>query len=297
VNITSDRAADRVADRSPGPPPEARFVAVDWSGARDERAQRRHIWTATVEGATLTDLSAGRTREETVDRLLGFGADGTEVMVGLDFSFGFPEWFARAHDCDSGSDGWSLAARCADDWLRDCPPPFFGPRGTRRPPDAELFRATEHAVRRATGLHPKSIFQLAGPGTVGPGSLRGMPVLRRFRDAGWAVWPFDDPAARTVVELYPALAVGRSAGVASPLGRRVFLDARVPGITEAWPAAVSSRDAFDAAVAAFLMAGQASQVPPIHPAPTCPAPIRFGGRAAGDAPACVEGAIWLPPAP
>ena len=73
-------------------------------------------------------------------------------------------------------------------------------------------------MRRATGLHPKSIFQLAGPGTVGPGSLRGMPVLRRFRDAGWAVWPFDDPAARTVVELYPALAVGRSAGVASPFG-------------------------------------------------------------------------------
>ena len=35
---------------------------------------------------------------------------------------------------------------------------------------AVVFRATEHDVRRATGLQPKSIFQIAGPGAVGVGS-------------------------------------------------------------------------------------------------------------------------------
>jgi hypothetical protein len=265
------------------PAPSTRFVAVDWSGARDEAAQRRHIWTATVVGGELADLHAGCTREETVEHLLGLGAGGLPVVAGLDFSFGFPAWFARAHGCTTGPDAWALAEGAADEWLRGCPPPFFGARGTRRPPGTELFRATEHAVRRAYGLAPKSVFQLAGPGTVGVGSLRGMPFLRRFRAAGWAVWPFDEPTERTVVELYPALAVGRSAAVASPEGRRGFLDARIPGISTAWPATLPSRDAFDATVAAFLLAGPAR-----FPHPEC---------VSGGALASLEGAIWLPADP
>ena len=47
------------------------------------------------------------------------------------------------------------------------------------------------------GLSPKSIFQLAGPGAVGPGSLRGMPLLTTLRDRGFAVWPFDPVGPRT----------------------------------------------------------------------------------------------------
>src|SRR5579859_7122745 len=110
-----------------------RFVAVDWSGARDERAQREHIWVAVVEDGVLVELRAGRTREETVEHLLAApgptppGGPAVEQVVGLDFSFGFPAWFARAHGCGDGPAAWALAARDGERWLRECPPPFFGP--------------------------------------------------------------------------------------------------------------------------------------------------------------------------
>ncbi len=265
-------------------------MAVDWSGARDVRAQHEHIWVAVVEDGHLVELSAGRTREETVEHLLaepGKAPSGPEV-VGLDFSFGFPEWFARAHGCPDGRSAWALAARDGERWLRDCPPPFFGPKGTRRPPGTELYRWTEREVRRTLGLRPKSIFQLAGPGAVGVGSLRGMPLLAALRERGFAVWPFDPAGVRTVVELYPALATARSAGVAQPDGRRRFLDAHHPGITAAWPAAVQSRDAFDAVVAAHLLAGHLSSE-------WANRGIGPGDHGAPSGPTRLEGAMWLPP--
>ena len=117
-----------------------RTAGVDWSGAREPDAQRRHIWVAVVEGGELVELSAGRTREETVEHLValaerpapdGTVPDGTApgFVAGLDFSFGFPEWFARAHGCADGPASWALAARDGERWLRDCLPPFFGAPG------------------------------------------------------------------------------------------------------------------------------------------------------------------------
>src|SRR5215475_2313017 len=55
------------------------------------------------------------------------------------------------------------------------------------------------------GYPAKSIFQLVGSGQVGPGSVRGMPLLSVLRVAGFAVWPFDAPGDRTVMEIYPTL--------------------------------------------------------------------------------------------
>ena len=49
----------------------------------------------------------------------------------------------------------------------------------------------------------KSVFQLVGNGQVGAGSVRGMPLLRTLRAAGFAVWPFDAASDRTVLEIYP----------------------------------------------------------------------------------------------
>jgi hypothetical protein len=39
---------------------------------------------------------------------------------------------------------------------------------------------------------------------VGPGSIRGMPLLAKLRAAGIAIWPFDPPGDRTVFEVYPS---------------------------------------------------------------------------------------------
>jgi Protein of unknown function (DUF429) len=277
-----------------------RTAGVDWSGARDPEAQRRHIWVAVVEGGELVELSAGRTREETVEHLVAVAArpaeDGTvpRFVAGLDFSFGFPEWFARAHGCADGPASWALASRDGEGWLRDCAPPFFGARGTRRPCGVELFRSTEREVARVPGLAPKSIFQLAGPGAVGPGSLRGMPLLTTLRERGWAVWPFDPVGPRTVVEVYPALAARRlgpgsrpgspAPRLTDPPGRRRFVDALHAGMGTVWPAAVESRDAFDAVVAACWLAGLVGSEPdwPTEVPAVCAHRI--------------EGAVWPAPA-
>ncbi|HZP27845.1 MAG TPA: hypothetical protein VFC99_02740 [Acidimicrobiia bacterium] len=264
-----------------------RTVGVDWSGAVDPAVQRRCIWVAAVEDGEVVEVSAGRTREETVEHLAelargsGRTARPVPTLAGLDFSFGFPAWFAREHGARSGPEVWELAAARGGSWLRDCPPPFFGLRGRRRPAGVELFRATERRVAAAARVHPKSIFQLAGPGTVGPGSLRGMPLLTRLRDAGFAVWPFDPCGVWTVAEVYPALAVGRPdlAAAVTPEGRRRVVEARCPGTSRRFPAVVEHRDAFDAVAAALLLART----------PGRPAPPRE--RAAG-----LEGEIWASPA-
>jgi len=244
------------------------------------------VWVAVVEDGELVRLTAGRTRDETVEHLAAEaaqpGRDGEPVttVAGLDFSFGFPAWFALEHGCEDGPASWRLAAERAEEWLADCPPPFFGARGAKRPPGVELFRATERRLATEARVHPKSIFQLAGPGAVGPGSLRGMPLLLALRAAGWAVWPFDAVGERTVAEVYPAFAVGRRdlRAVTTPEGRARVADAALAGTARRFPGLVGSRDAFDAVAAAFLVARSATG--PVPPPPD--------GRAA------LEGEIWVP---
>ena len=143
----------------------------------------------------------------------------------------------------------SSRPRDGERWLGDCAPVL------RRSGNPAAGRRRAVPGQRADpgpapGLTPKSIFQLAGPGAVGPGSLRGMPLLTTLRDRGWAVWPFDPFGPRTVVEVYPALAarrLGPGSGPGSaalrlsdPPGRRRFVEALRPGMATFWPAAVES---------------------------------------------------------
>ncbi|MET1002988.1 MAG: hypothetical protein ABWZ15_14345, partial [Acidimicrobiia bacterium] len=67
---------------------------------------------------------------------------------------------------------------------------------------------------------------------VGAGSVRGMPMLAALRDAGFAIWPFDPPADRTVFEMYPTLLRARAPDLAlgtfpSPHARDATVSARV----------------------------------------------------------------------
>lgn len=70
------------------------------------------------------------------------------------------------------------------------------------------LRRTDREAPAIGGIRPKSVFQIGGAGAVGTGSLRGMPILKRLRDAGFAVWPFDAPRWPCVVEIYPRLLTG-----------------------------------------------------------------------------------------
>ncbi len=169
-------------------------VAIDWSGARAPSAQRRTIAIAVVDRGRLT-VSSGRTRDETIDFVAALPAP---LVVGFDFSFGFPSWVCEWHELADGVDLWPLVAAQGEDWLASRAAPFHGYVAGDRPRDIELLRVAERRVRA------KSTFQSNGAGTVGTGSVRGMPYLLRLRDAGFAIWPFDDATDRTAVEIYPS---------------------------------------------------------------------------------------------
>jgi hypothetical protein len=148
-------------------------------------------------------LENGRTREELVDELtrLADAHDG-DLVAGLDFSFSLPDWFVTSFGCNDAPSFWEVVADQGETWLRECAPPFWGRPGCGRPPGIELYRATE----RALIPRPKSTFQIGGAGTVGTGSIRGMPLLTRLRERGFAIWPFDDGSRRPlIVEAWPRL--------------------------------------------------------------------------------------------
>ena len=107
-------------------------------------------------------------------------------------------------------------------------------------------RRTERELR-APGIQPKSVFQLVGGGQVGRGSLYGMQQLHRLADAGFSVWPFDEPRLPLAIEIYPRLVYG-------PLRRndraaRSRFLARA-GLDDPAGSASATEDAFDATVSA-----------------------------------------------
>ena len=233
-----------------------RAIGVDWSGARSAAVQRTAIWTAEAVDGQLRSLSAGRTRAETVDHVLSLLDDGTPAVVGLDFCFGFPGWWAARFDHCDGPGMWGVTRREGERWLDVCAPPFWGRPGKPRPRDGRpAFRRTE--LETPPGARrPKSVFQIGGAGAVGTGSIRGIPFLARLRTAGIPIWPFDpwpsDPRS-VVVEAYPRWCTGNVV--------KRDRSARAAHLRRAWPAlgselqdmASASEDAFDAACTALTL--------------------------------------------
>ena len=259
-------------------------IAIDWSGAESGAARR--IWIAEVVDGDMVRLESGRTREQVAALLVDAGQRDPSLVVGLDFAFAFPAWWAREHGVADAPALWALAARDGDCWLRACVPPFWGRPGKRRAEhDAtRLYRRTERAVPRVAGIAPKSVFQVGGAGAVGTGSIRGMPLLARLHAAGWRVWPFidvdDDAPSPTAVEIYPRLLTGavNKSGFSQ---RAEYLRFRFPRLpAEFGVAASTSEDAFDAAVSALVMA---EHWPSLRALPE-----------ASDEVERLEGAIWWP---
>jgi predicted nuclease with RNAse H fold len=139
----------------------------------------------------------------------------------------------------------------------------------------EQFRRTELALRRR-GLLPKSVFQIGGWGAVGTGSIRGMPLLLRLREAGAAIWPFDPPGWPLVLEIYPRLLTGPVVK-SRPAARQAYVARWYPNLAE-W--SIASEDAFDAAVSALVMARHADNLAALPSEP--------------DHELRLEGRIWYP---
>jgi hypothetical protein len=148
---------------------------------------------AVVAGGRVTASHPVSSREDAIDYVTDLAAP---VVVGFDFSFGVPEWFAHAQSCTTIDDVWARAASEGEQWLAPTPP-FWRSR---------CVVAPEQRFRRCETRYPsaKSIFQLVGNGQVGAGSVRGMPLLPRLRAAGVAIWPFDGAGTRTAFEIYPS---------------------------------------------------------------------------------------------
>ncbi len=229
-------------------------IAVDWSGSISE--VRSRLWLAEARGGRLVRVECGRDRADVVRHLIECARREPRLVIGLDFAFSFPRWFVDELGARSGREVWEAVAREGEGWLERCPPPFWGKPDRPRPPRVEGrsgWRATEGACLPVGGIGPKSVFQVGGAGSVGTGSLRGMPFLRELQDAGIAVWPFDRARLPMAVEIYPRYLTGR-VNKSSPAERSLYLQSRHRRESEELlDRAASSEDAFDAAVSAACM--------------------------------------------
>jgi len=116
-------------------------------------------------------------------------------------------------------------------------------------------------VAKIAGIAPKSVFQIGGAGAVGTASLRGMPGLLVLREAGFRIWPYDEPSVKEplVVEIYTRLMTG-AVNKSSEAARTAYLakkrkeSAMYAGLSRLVMAkARASEDAFDALVTALVM--------------------------------------------
>ena len=225
-----------------------RAIAVDWSGATT--GERTKIRIAEAVDGRLVALEGGRTRAEAIAWVCDRRATVEQCVAGFDFSFSLPVWFLDAHGCRTADDAWRLVAERGEEWLRDCPPPFWGRPGRGRGPEPQL-RACEEG-QRVGGIVPKSVFQIGGAGAVGTGTLRGIPFLPALREAGWAIWPYDAPTDHVVAEIWTRLLTGPVAK-SRPDARRAWLRDHAEGPRGLLRAAADSEDAFDAAACAVVL--------------------------------------------
>jgi hypothetical protein len=236
-------------------------------------------------------LEGGRTRAELAEWLVELARETPRMVVGIDCCFSFPAWFLAEHGCRTVYEFWdAVAAGKGEEWLhRECVDGRFwgvigGQRTGKRPEEfcgdglRRMMRTTdwenkiavrmeggdEERAAKMRGITAKSPFQIGGSGSVGTGSLRAMPVLKRLREAGFAVWPYEaarlgDQARPLLVEMYTRLLTGPVAK-SNAVARKAYLaakkktDAAYAGLGRGVVAkACESEDAFDALVCCVEM--------------------------------------------
>jgi diadenosine tetraphosphate (Ap4A) HIT family hydrolase len=260
-----------------------RVIAIDWSGAKS--GARSRIWLAEVRDGRLTRLESGRDRREVIKHVIDDVSADPDVVVGLDFAFSFPSWFVEQQGTTSIEELWDLVDKRGEEWLRDCPHPFWGRPGKRKPDLTGHLRLTEQRAPKQKGVSPKSIFQIGGAGAVGTGSIRGMPHLARLREAElpegrFSIWPFHEVQNPLVIEIYPRLLTG-PVNKSDHAERKSYLARDIPEIGAALASeAASSEDAFDAAVSAVAMHRHLDEIATL--------------TEARDPTERIEGSIWWP---
>ncbi len=223
---------------------------MDWSGALSGAASK--IWIARALNGVLVELLAPGSRDAVCDVLVRRASDPLPCLVGLDFAFAFPAWYARDAGYSHVTELWTAARDCGEVWLRKCEPPFWGRPGTKRPYPAEQgLRSTEQSKFKDT--KPKSAFQIGGAGSVGTGSVRGMPMLLALQKTGWSIWPFDAPSSHTICEIYPRIFTGPVVKSSAAARAEYLAHAHLSLAQPLRQLMMKSEDAFDAGVSAIQM--------------------------------------------
>lgn len=249
-----EASKQRLADREQRAP--IRIIAVDWSGAKKD--SRREIWLAEARRANeLSILECGRSREEICNFLIEECEKDSNLVVGLDFAFSFPSWFVKEKGCANAFEFWECVKSEGEGWLSQIRPPFFTKGGWPREKQ-DAYRLTEWGLKKL-GKHPETVFKLVGAKQVGPGSIRGMPILHKLRTAGFKIWPFDPPEMPLVVEIYPRLFYDTV--VKSSIENRVKHLAGYPDLEELHRTTASGSDsAFDAAISALQLFKRSEEI-------------------------------------
>ncbi len=225
------------------------YLMVDWSAAASPKTGADSIWWAHLradgsEAAQANPPTRAQAMAE-IRAVLAAEADaGRRVLAGFDFPFGYPAgvaarlsgggwaalWARLAaalpETPDNRTERFAVAAGLNGAWQADGP--FWGnggrsdhpglPRlkpagyGAALPPE---WRIVERRQRAIPGAKPKSVWQLAGAGSVGSQALTGIAALERLRQAAGIagrvqVWPFETGLAAPtapicLAEVYPSL--------------------------------------------------------------------------------------------
>ena len=267
-------------------------IAVDWSGSRGDADQLQRIALAIAEEGSLTRLKNGLTREEIVALLVEEIKSGGALAIGIDFAFSLPEWYLHDRGLRSARELWELATQEGETWLKGSTWPFWGRKGPYQKRPASLdtyfeFRKTDDDLRDRR-FRPQSAFKVYGAGTVGTGSIRGLPFLADLRDAGAAIWPFDAPenGQPIVVEIYPRYFYGtgitNNGDITGRNSRRAYLaPEEYSRLEQHWrDIMIGNEHAFDAGVSALVMSANAANLRRLQPDTASPYSL--------------EGRIWTP---
>lgn len=212
------------------PPGFDAFLGIDWSGSKSRTL--KGIRVARCEpGSRAPRLVDGPRpgglwcRADVLEHILDRRRTGERLLAGFDFAFAYAHQDAGAYF--PGLEGgpatadelWAFVERHAagrEDLyggaLYEAGSPVahhYWRAGPRPEGFVERRRRTELACGAITWPHP--VFKCFSAANVGTGSLAGMRLLYRLAERA-AVWPFEAPAALTVVEIFPRLYV-RRAGV------------------------------------------------------------------------------------
>lgn len=230
--------------RGPAPIPAFdHFVGIDWSGAKGVRHKGIAVAVAEAgDGAprlVAPPSPAGWARGEVAGFLEALPG---RVLTGFDFSFA-PPFVARGaylpglETAEEGPGFWAHVDALSDDadygaagFMQGAARPhFWMGAADGRKADFLHWRACELAFNADGGGKASTLFDCVGAAQVAKASLAGMRVLHRLR-GGFAVWPFDPPGPRTVVEIYGRAMLRHAGGRGLKIRDRAALDAALAAL-------------------------------------------------------------------